>query len=109
MEGEQIMNKAPSRFFFRSAIALTLLLFSWGVAAEKLQPITAETFTCLNDMTRVRHFFVDNLLGDVEAVKEQPPTRDRRPARGGADEFRRRQHRRRQHAFADQRLRAVTP
>lgn len=31
--------------------------------------VDADTFHCLADMTRVRHFFVDNLLGDVEATR----------------------------------------
>ena len=32
--------------------------------------ISAEDFTCLNDMTRVRHFFVDNILDDLEGTLE---------------------------------------
>ena len=36
----------------------------------KAAPLTIEAtdFKCLDDMTRVRHFFVDNLLGDVDAT-----------------------------------------
>lgn len=30
--------------------------------------VTAETFRCLKDMTPVRHFFVDNLLGDLDGT-----------------------------------------
>ncbi len=30
--------------------------------------IEASDFKCLTEMTRVRHFFVDNLLGDLEAT-----------------------------------------
>lgn len=30
--------------------------------------IAADAFRCLADMTAVRHFFVDNLLGDLEAT-----------------------------------------
>ncbi len=30
--------------------------------------VTADNFSCVNDMTRVRHFFVDNLLGDLEGT-----------------------------------------
>lgn len=30
--------------------------------------ISAQSFKCLNDMTPVRHFFVDNLLGDLDAT-----------------------------------------
>ncbi len=32
--------------------------------------ISAEDFTCLNDMTRVRHFFVDNILDDLDGTLE---------------------------------------
>jgi len=30
--------------------------------------ITEETFSCIRDMTPVRHFYVDNVLGDIEAT-----------------------------------------
>jgi hypothetical protein len=30
--------------------------------------IDADTFKCLDDMTKVRHFFVDNLLGDLQST-----------------------------------------
>jgi len=30
--------------------------------------ITAESFRCLTEMTPVKHFYVDNLLGDVDAT-----------------------------------------
>jgi hypothetical protein len=30
--------------------------------------VTADTFRCLADMTPVRHFFVDNLLGDIDGT-----------------------------------------
>ena len=30
--------------------------------------IDADSFRCLDEMTAVRHFFVDNLLGDIEAT-----------------------------------------
>ena len=30
--------------------------------------IAADAFRCLDDMTAVRHFFVDNLIGDLEAT-----------------------------------------
>ena len=46
------------------------LLFSALMTAALLQPaaateVTNETFRCLNDMTPVRHFYVDNLLGNI--------------------------------------------
>lgn len=31
-------------------------------------PVTASTFTCIRDMTKVRGFYVDNLKGDLEAT-----------------------------------------
>ncbi len=30
--------------------------------------VTADSFRCIRDMTPVRHFYVDNLLGDVDAT-----------------------------------------
>ncbi|GHF22380.1 hypothetical protein GCM10017044_15690 [Kordiimonas sediminis] len=32
--------------------------------------ITDESFRCLSDMEKVRHFYVDNLLGDLDATLE---------------------------------------
>ena len=32
--------------------------------------VTAETFRCVTEMTPVRHFFVDNLLGNLEGTLE---------------------------------------
>jgi hypothetical protein len=38
-------------------------------AAEATQiTITGDTFKCLDDMKKVRHFYVDNLLGDLDAT-----------------------------------------
>lgn len=38
-----------------------------GGEATEVQ-VTADTFECLADMTPVRHFYVDNLLGDLEGT-----------------------------------------
>jgi len=42
------------------------------VAADELVsaelPLDETTFKCLDEMTKVRHFYVDNLLGDIEAT-----------------------------------------
>ncbi len=38
-----------------------------GVEAVQLA-IDADSFRCLDEMTKVRHFFVDNLLGDLDAT-----------------------------------------
>ena len=49
-----------------------LLLSSSNVIAKsestKLDNITEETFSCIRDMTKVKHFYVDNLFGDVDAT-----------------------------------------
>ena len=37
-------------------------------AAPKGLEVNDGTFRCLADMTKVRHFFVDNLVGDLEAT-----------------------------------------
>jgi hypothetical protein len=36
--------------------------------AEDAIPITDQSFKCLNQMTKVKHFYVDNLLGDLDAT-----------------------------------------
>ena len=38
-----------------------------GTPGAEVQ-ITADTFRCLTEMTSIRHFFVDNLLGDLEGT-----------------------------------------
>jgi hypothetical protein len=48
-----------------------LLVASAGAADNGVQTklkIDDTTFKCLTDMTRVRHFFVDNLLGNLEGT-----------------------------------------
>lgn len=38
------------------------------VADRSEQTIDASSFVCLEEMTAIRHFFVDNLLGDLDAT-----------------------------------------
>ncbi|MCH8863289.1 MAG: hypothetical protein IID51_12375 [Proteobacteria bacterium] len=51
-----------------AALSAVLLLAPASAPAADEAEITAETFGCLTDMTPVRGFFVDNLLGDLEAT-----------------------------------------
>lgn len=48
------------------------LLFAGGVFAKDkdatLENISSDTFSCIRDMTKVNHFYVDNLLGDLEST-----------------------------------------
>lgn len=39
-----------------------------GKASQIAVNITEESFSCIRDMTPVRHFYVDNLLGDIDAT-----------------------------------------
>jgi hypothetical protein len=48
--------------------ALAALLFLSASSASSAEDITATTFDCIRDMTPVRHFYVDNLNGDIEAT-----------------------------------------
>ena len=50
-----------NRFSLMLAAFMATAVFQSAAATE----ITNETFRCLNDMTPVRHFYVDNLLGNV--------------------------------------------
>lgn len=56
---------------------LTLVLFCVGSvqADEKAAPkykVDAATFRCITKMTSVKHFFVDNLAGNLEALSISP-------------------------------------
>ncbi len=51
-----------------AALCAALLLAPASASIADEAEITAETFACLTDMTPVRGFFVDNLLGDLEAT-----------------------------------------
>lgn len=56
--------------FQRQLTTVLLILLSsvsFRVAAEAIE-VTDETFSCIRDMTPVRGFFVDNLLGDLEGT-----------------------------------------
>ena len=50
-----------NRFSLILAALITTALVQPAAATE----INDETFRCLNDMTPVRHFYVDNLLGNI--------------------------------------------
>ena len=56
------------------AMLSALVLFAIAAYADqddndsKEVPVTANTFKCLTDMTPVKHFFVDNLLGNLEGT-----------------------------------------
>ncbi|MDT8427309.1 MAG: hypothetical protein RQ757_00925 [Pseudomonadales bacterium] len=53
-----------------SALALTLGMgiHKLGAASDQAIQIEADTFGCLTELTPVRGFFVDNLLGDLDAT-----------------------------------------
>ena len=50
--------------------AAPLALADGHAAADKAIPVSGETFECIRDMTAVRGFFVDNLLGNLDATVE---------------------------------------
>ncbi len=56
-----------------AAITVTLLAVAAGYATlgsanEQDIEVTDNSFRCMTDMTQVRHFYVDNLLGNLEAT-----------------------------------------
>lgn len=60
-----------TRMALQGVLALVLLVSNnLGVAQESTTAIAVneDTFDCIRDMTAVRGFYVDNLLGDVEAT-----------------------------------------
>lgn len=48
--------------------ALSIIISASAIADTK--EINADTFKCIQEMTPVKHFFVDNLNGDIEATKQ---------------------------------------
>ncbi len=48
-------------------ITAALALLASPAAVSDVE-ITGDTFSCLSEMTAVRHFFVDNLQGDIDAT-----------------------------------------
>lgn len=62
----------------QTAAAETAQQHNDATAPAELPELTvgADDFRCLDDMTRVRHFFVDNLLGDVDATIEVASSTD---------------------------------
>jgi len=50
-------------------LAVTGITF-YGIAEEPTVNVTAESFKCMTEMEKVRHFYVDNLLGDLAATLE---------------------------------------
>jgi hypothetical protein len=60
-----------NRLSLQGVLALILLVNSnTGVTQESTSAVTItdDTFDCIRDMTPVRGFYVDNLLGDIEAT-----------------------------------------
>ena len=66
------MKKSLRKFVgIVSLTSLALLVSGNSFAedkAEGLESISADTFSCIRDMTKVNHFYVDNLLGDLEGT-----------------------------------------
>lgn len=57
------------------ALIITSLLATSSLQTATAADVTEGTFRCLSDMTSVRHFYVDNLLGNIEetvAVANSP-------------------------------------
>lgn len=59
---------SPRAWTRASLVALGALLLGAGPATN--QPIAVDdgSFKCITDMKAVRHFYVDNILGDVDAT-----------------------------------------
>lgn len=58
------------KHFYRAAllaVSLSLLPLSLTAAGEPMK-VDADSFRCIREMTPVRHFYVDNLLGNLEGT-----------------------------------------
>jgi hypothetical protein len=51
---------------FAAAVLIVLGGSATSAADTHLQPISASSFKCMTDMTHVRHFYVDNLDGNLK-------------------------------------------
>jgi hypothetical protein len=65
--GEQKLRQNNHIF---KAVGATLLSIGavFCSAADKPLTVDAHSFRCMTEMTKVRHFYVDNLLGNVDAT-----------------------------------------
>ncbi len=54
------------KFLLAAGLTAMLALPATGVTGS--DEITEDSFGCIQDMTRVQHFYVDNLKGDLEAT-----------------------------------------
>jgi hypothetical protein len=57
--------------FVSSSIAVLLATTSALAADQSAEPkvkVSHDTFKCITDMTPVRHFYVDNLLGNLQGT-----------------------------------------
>ncbi|MES3008687.1 MAG: hypothetical protein V4751_13045 [Pseudomonadota bacterium] len=67
------LKKQPSRLRIGAALGIAVLTLGLGVtqlkaATEQPLQVDATSFDCLTTMTAVRGFFVDNLLGNLDAT-----------------------------------------
>ena len=66
------MMRGLNRGVFVAGVLLLLGAAGQAVAADaaavKSLDVGDNTFRCMSEMTKVRHFFVDNLLGDLDAT-----------------------------------------
>ena len=49
-------------------IALTVGVPGAGIAGETKVNVDENSFRCILEMTKVRHFYVDNVLGDLQST-----------------------------------------
>ncbi len=54
--------------FLTGALLAAACIIAQAAEETKAIEVTAENFSCVTEMTPVRGFFVDNLLGDLEAT-----------------------------------------
>ena len=63
------MNKILSVLATLAGLLTTAAAQDQSKDGDRMQvEVTANTFRCITDMTPVRHFYVDNLLGDLEGT-----------------------------------------
>lgn len=67
-----ITLKAAASAIFKASVSIAVLLVGPAMAAPPTAAaplaITGSSFKCLTDMTHVRHFYVDNLAGNLDGT-----------------------------------------
>jgi hypothetical protein len=58
----------PDRIYLSAVLLVATCAWAADQSAEPKVKVGDDTFKCITDMTPVRHFYVDNLLGNLQGT-----------------------------------------